>query len=1181
MTAKKYGDESGTPPAVKTYSYISPRISSWGNPSTIMEACPIPAALETLSSGRVLAANPALLDLLGYSPSAFENVPSESPILWCSPQARADIIEDARPARVPLVRKAHMRCANGSSIPCRVTARVIEEQDTAQLFFFLEDIRKDQETRQKTDMSESNLLALIENTSDTIMRFDHEHRHLYVSPGVERETGIKPELFIGKTHRELGFPEHLCSLWENAINEVFDSGDVNRIEFMLPSGIWIDWLLAPETDDQGRVVTVITSARDISDRKRMEEALKESEQHLSDIIEFLPDATLVIDKKGKITAWNKAMEHMTGYSAVEMIGKGDYEYAIPFYGERRPILVDLVLIPKEDVEEKYYHIKRDGDLLIGETNVSVVRGENRFLSGWAHPIYDTSGQIIGSIECIRDITDKRRTEESLALSESKYRFIADNAHDVIWTYDLDAGFTYMSPSVKLLRGFSPDEAIKQSLDQTLTPESYDFAMRILEEELLFEKNGQRHGSDWSRTFELEQIRKDGSTVWTEVTVNIIYHEEGGIRGIIGITRDITERKKAEYELLESKNYLNEIINSVADPIFVKDRQHRWVLINDAFCSFMGHNREKLIGKSDYDFLPKEESDIFWEKDEVVFKSGEENINEETITDSRAIVHTIITKKTLYSNVKGEQFIVGIIRDITIRKRAEENLQKSNQALQAIIDASPLAIFTLDHNLRVTSWSPAAERIFGWSKEEAVGQYNPIVPEEKWDEFKALVSEVLSGKGYSNSEVRRRTKDGRAIYVNVSTEPLRDAHGKVVGALGVIQDVTESKRIKEDTRRLESQLAQAQKMESIGTLAGGIAHDFNNILAAIIGYSELALDDVTDPEKLAAEIKEVIKAGDRAKHLVSQILTFSRKTETKYSPMELPALIKESLKMLRSVIPTTVDIRSDIIKSGLVMSDPTQIHQLIMNLCTNAAHSMDESGGILSISLQKAHIEGGDADSLGLSPGHYLRLSVSDTGHGMPPEIIERIYEPYFTTKELSRGTGLGLSVVHGIVKSHGGAIKCKSAPGKGTTFDIFLPELVLEKEAPKPSKEEPLPTGAERILYVDDEPALTGIAEKMLGKLGYDVTTLNSSLKALEVFRANPDTFDLVITDMTMPGMTGDKLAQNLMEIRPDIPVILCSGYSEHISSEKAESKGIREYLMKPLQQKVLAETIRKVLDTR
>jgi PAS domain S-box-containing protein len=529
---------------------------------------------------------------------------------------------------------------------------------------------------------------------------------------------------------------------------------------------------------------------------------------------------------------------------------------------------------------------------------------------------------------------------------------------------------------------------------------------------------------------------------------------GGEQYILSIIDDITERKRAEEALSESKKYLDKIINSIADPLFVKDRQHRWVLINEAMCGLMGHPREDILGKSDYDYFPGKEADIFWAKDEVVFTSGQENINEEKITDAKGNVHIIITKKTLFTDERGEQFLVGVIRDITKQKRSEE-----------------------------------------------------------------------------------------------------------------------------EKERLKTQLAQAQKMESIGTLAGGIAHDFNNILSAIIGFSELAMHNISDPLRAKSDLEEVLKASDRAKDLVHQILTFSRKTENVYSPLSFPPLIKESLKMLRSVIPTTIEIRQDLTDTGLVMSDPTQIHQLVMNLCINAAQAMDETGGILSVSLKKVDLDATMAWGLEVSPGPYLQLRVNDNGYGMPAEIMGRIFEPYFTTKELGRGTGLGLSVVHGIVKSHGGAITCRSKPGKGTTFDVYLPELDQKMKDKQLLEEEHVPGGTERILFIDDEQVLTSLAEKMLGSLGYEVITETNSFDALNFFRDNADTIALVITDMTMPGLTGDKLAQEIMNIRRDIPIILCTGYSEHISKDAAKEMGIREYILKPLVMKELAKKIRDILD--
>lgn len=521
------------------------------------------------------------------------------------------------------------------------------------------------------------------------------------------------------------------------------------------------------------------------------------------------------------------------------------------------------------------------------------------------------------------------------------------------------------------------------------------------------------------------------------------------------------------------------------------------------------------------------------------------------------------------------------KEIAERRQVEETLQRREAVLQSLLAATPVGVALLKDRAFIQVNSSLC-RITGYSEEEMVGMQTRILYPDA-DGFLRMGTDLYDqmereGLGVKESVLQR--KDGALIDVMLSLSPF-DPEDMSAGVCATVQDITERKRADEVKKRLEMQLSQSQKMEAIGTLAGGIAHDFNNILSAILGYSELAMSDVPEPEKARSEISEVIKAADRAKELVKQILTFSRRTETTYSPLELPVLIKESLKMLRSMIPSTIEIHQDIIKSGLVMSDHTQIHQIMMNLCTNAAHAMDEAGGVLSVSLKKVRMDAAASRDLDLPPGPYLRLTVSDTGYGMTPGVMKRIFEPYFTTKELGRGTGLGLSVIHGIVISHGGAITCESEPGKGATFDIYLPETELGKgEATSCSeKGQPLPMGSERILFADDEPALADMAEKMLSRLGYTVITITSSLKALEVFEARPDTFDLVVTDMTMPGMTGVVLAQKLLEVRPDIPIILCTGYSEHISEEEAKRIGVREFVMKPFEMAVLAERIRAALD--
>jgi nitrogen-specific signal transduction histidine kinase len=374
-----------------------------------------------------------------------------------------------------------------------------------------------------------------------------------------------------------------------------------------------------------------------------------------------------------------------------------------------------------------------------------------------------------------------------------------------------------------------------------------------------------------------------------------------------------------------------------------------------------------------------------------------------------------------------------------------------------------------------------------------------------------------------------------------------------------------------------------KLQAIGTLAGGIAHDFNNILFPIVGYTELTMDDVPEDSQARQNLEEVLKAANRAKELVQQILTFSRQSSQERRPLKVQYLIKEATKLLRATIPSSIEIECNIDEScGPIKGDPTQIHQIIMNLCTNAYHAVQETGGKLEVSLKEIYISYEQSlDRVGMKIGKHIELMVKDSGHGMEPQVIERIFEPYFTTKEQGKGTGLGLSVIHGIVKSHGGDITVSSQPGNGATFKVYLP--IIDDIEEEINVIEPLIAinGEERILLVDDEAQIIDIEQQILERLGYKVTPKTDSEEALEEFAAQPDRFDLVITDMTMPKMTGDQLARRMMDIKPQIPVILCTGFNESISEEKALAMGIDKFVMKPIVKDELATTIRTVLDNR
>jgi signal transduction histidine kinase/CheY-like chemotaxis protein len=434
--------------------------------------------------------------------------------------------------------------------------------------------------------------------------------------------------------------------------------------------------------------------------------------------------------------------------------------------------------------------------------------------------------------------------------------------------------------------------------------------------------------------------------------------------------------------------------------------------------------------------------------------------------------------------------------------------------------------------------------------------------------------------FASYEQRFLHRDGHTCWSLVSTSLLQDSEGSPLHFISLYQDLTDKKMAEKENEKLEVRLQQAQKMEAIGTLAGGIAHDFNNILSGIMGYAQLGMmanDLDSDTYRWFQGVQE---AGDRASELVKQILTFSRQGKHERAPIQIRLIIKEALKLLRATLPLNIDIQEKISnESGLVLADSTQIHQLVMNLCTNAFHSMLDQGGTLEVILEPEELSpGAKSEQFNLQPGPYFKLTVADSGCGMDEATIQKIFDPYFTTKEPDKGTGLGLSVVHGIVESHGGAIFVDSEPGKGTRFEVLFPQTTRDKQAADKGLEL-IPTGTERILLVDDEGAVVETGKTILENLGYRVEAHTDPQKAIDEFSAHGDDFDLVITDMSMPCLTGEELSKRLMEIRPDIPILLCTGYSDHLDTAKACAMGIKKYLLKPLEMSELANIIRQVLD--
>lgn len=524
------------------------------------------------------------------------------------------------------------------------------------------------------------------------------------------------------------------------------------------------------------------------------------------------------------------------------------------------------------------------------------------------------------------------------------------------------------------------------------------------------------------------------------------------------------------------------------------------------------------------------------------------------------------------------------RDVIARTEAENALRKSEVHLRTLLENIPDLIWLKDKDGVFLSCNRQFERFMNSSQEEIIGKTDyDFFSSEIADFFRKHDQAAMDAKGpRMNEEAVSNAFDGRTVYLETIKTPMVSDDNKLIGVLGIARDITERKEGEEERKRLESQLLHTQKVEAIGTMAGGIAHDFNNILAAIIGYAEIARYKLPEGSPSRKPIKQVIQASTRAKELVQHILSFSRRTELKddFRHINLVDVAREVLGFQQSVMPKTIKVETDFQNNkGLVLGEPTQLHQVLMNLCTNAWQAMEKDGGTLKISVRVVECSEDDLrDEPHMSAGSYVKLSVSDTGIGMDPEVMERIFDPYYTTKGVGKGSGMGLSVVVGIVKNHGGLIRVSSSFGIGSSFEIVLPQVEEVEQLQTVPESSEIVFGTEHILLVDDEEMLVDAGKAVLESCGYTVTGVTESSKAWELFKADPSKFDLMITDQTMPDLQGADLAKKVLELRADFPIILCTGYSSQVNEAQAKVIGVREFASKPMDKKTIARLIRKVL---
>jgi len=1065
--------------------------------------------------------------------------------------------------------------ADGEMGYMAVQFRIVKDHTgrTIKTYGMNQDITERKRAEEERLASETRYQSLFENMLNGFaycrMHYDaqghpEDFTYLAVNSAFESQTGLKD--VVGKKVTEVipGIREADPELFE-IYGRVAKTGQPERFEtYVEPMDMWF-WIsvYSPQPEHFVAVFDVIT------ERKRAEEALRESEKRYRELFDSMTSGfalhEMILDDSGfprdyRFLEVNPAFEQLTGLKASNIVGH-----------------TVLEVLPNTEP----YWIETYGKVaLTGET----LRFENYSQElGKHYEVMVYSPQPGRFATIFQDVTERKQAEEALKRREEQLRILFDNLTIGVYRTTPDGRILIANPALVKMLGYTSFE---------------ELASRNLESDGFHPTYPRDHfktliGCDGEiRALESAWRNCARETIYIRENARAVRGEDGAIQYYEGTVEDITEHKRDEAALRASEERFKQVAENAGEWIWEVDAEGLYTYSSPVVEKILGYRPNELVGKLHfYDlFVPDEREELktaaFSAFSQQASFRGLVNPNLHK-NGSVVILETSATPILDHAgNLLGYR---GTDTDITERKRIEEALQESEQRYRFLAENATDYIWAMDMNLKATYISPSVLRLRGFSVEEAMAHQleDTLTPESLALALRALQEELARGPERDNNlehvrtlELELKRKDGSTVWTETNASIVWDAEGKPIGILGSTRDISERKRAEKEREQLEAQLRRAQKMEAIGTLAGGIAHDFNNILTPIMAYTEMAVEALPEQTPIRSDLEHVIEAANRAKDLVRQILTFSRQTEQARFSMSLAPIVKETLKLIRASLPTTISIREYVAPhAGEVVADPSQMHQVLMNLCTNASAAMRESGGEMSIRLDNVTL--GEDFVRGhprLHEGDYVRLSVSDTGCGMDTETLGRIFEPFFTTKPVGEGTGLGLSVVHGIITASGGDILVTSEPGHGTRFDTYLPKAgqpALEVSPPDVA----VRSGNERVLLIDDEPAIARVGLRVLESYGYRVTTRTSSIEGLEAFRADPDRFDLIITDQTMPHMTGLQLAKEVRALRPELPIILISGFSNQVDESVIQNLGINALLLKPLVSSDLARAVRHVLD--
>ncbi|MFW5728349.1 MAG: PAS domain S-box protein [Spirochaetota bacterium] len=758
---------------------------------------------------------------------------------------------------------------------------------------------------------------------------------------------------------------------------------------------------------------------------------------------------------------------------------------------------------------------------------------------------------------------ERAAKQQLRRSEDRYQTLIDLLPHGVIKLTPAGVITFVNRACAAMTGYSTAEMVGRHALRFADPESA--------ERLRLTLGSLDTNPDHNRGIEVQIVRNDGNRVYIQLAWRFRYDGDGTPASVVGVMTDVTQQKEAEEALRRSEQRYRAIVEDQTELICRYNADFLFTYVNPAACRAFGTAEEEIIGRSLFDFEdPENYRHIARHLSALQPEAPVTELENRNRLPDGDYAWQRWTVRGIFSHDGRLLEYQAVGRDVTTQKRMQLELERSEAKFYKIFQDSPepIVISTLDG--RFVDVNDTFIQSFGFSRAE-IADKSSLELGIWYDasERDRIIGEYQEHGHVSNSEHRMVTKSGEMRTYLWSLDEIVLENEEYLLWLG--RDMTE-------TRRLEEQMRTRRRLESIGTLAGGIAHDFNNILAVIFGYGEMAKSKAAFDAALLRYTEEILKAAGRAKGLVKQVLTFSRQAETERQPVEVRLIIKETLRLMTAALPATIELKTDLTSRAQVNADPTQLHQVFMNLFTNAYHAMRDTGGTLSTTTRDIELSPGN--SYGLDPGPYMRIDVVDTGHGIEPEVAERIFEPYFTTKGVEEGTGLGLSVVHGIVTGVGGAIDVNSTPGKGTRMRLFLPTIVAAKASVEsPEEESAAAIAAARILFVDDEEEIATMISESLTLRGYEIDAFVDAERALEAFRKDPEGYDVVVTDQTMPNLTGLQLGRAILEIRADTPIIICTGYSDQMNEDIAAREGFASFLMKPLQERELMGAIESALE--